>query len=43
MPTERINLIYATRKVTPLVTQILRGDPTASVHRPLLSKVLIEP
>lgn len=42
-PSERIDLIYAIRKVTPLVTQVLKGDPTASEHRPLLSKVLVEP
>ncbi|WP_411093496.1 hypothetical protein [Streptomyces sp. 049-1] len=29
-PTVRIDLIYATRKVAPLVTQVLNGDPTAS-------------
>ncbi|MFI0574625.1 endonuclease/exonuclease/phosphatase family protein [Streptomyces tendae] len=42
-PTERIDLIYATRKVTPLVTEVLKNDPTASDHRPLLSKVLVKP
>ncbi|MFD9025744.1 endonuclease/exonuclease/phosphatase family protein [Streptomyces parvulus] len=42
-PTGRIDLIYTTRKVTPLVTRVLNGDPTASDHRPLLSKVLVEP
>ncbi|MFL9657058.1 endonuclease/exonuclease/phosphatase family protein [Streptomyces sp. PB17] len=42
-PTERIDLIYATRKVTPLVTEVLKDDPTASDHRPLLSKVLVKP
>ncbi|MEV5667028.1 endonuclease/exonuclease/phosphatase family protein [Streptomyces flaveolus] len=42
-PTERIDLVYATRDVTPLVTKVLDDDPTASDHRPLLSKVLVKP
>ncbi|MFI7351305.1 endonuclease/exonuclease/phosphatase family protein [Streptomyces sp. NPDC049936] len=42
-PTERIDLIYATRRVTPLATRVLNDDPTASDHRPLLSKVLVTP
>ncbi|GHB87631.1 metal-dependent hydrolase [Streptomyces anthocyanicus] len=42
-PTERIDLIYATRRVTPLVTQVLKDDPAASDHRPLLGKVLVKP
>ncbi|WP_399895299.1 endonuclease/exonuclease/phosphatase family protein [Streptomyces sp. BBFR51] len=42
-PTERIDLTYAIRKVTPLLTQVLKDDPTASDHRPLLSKVLVTP
>ncbi|MFD5574249.1 endonuclease/exonuclease/phosphatase family protein [Streptomyces cadmiisoli] len=42
-PTERIDLIYATRKVTPLVTRVITSNPTASDHLPLLSKVLVAP
>lgn len=40
-PTERIDLIYTTRKVTPLFTQVVRADPAASDHLPLLGKVLV--
>ncbi|MFJ4467795.1 endonuclease/exonuclease/phosphatase family protein [Streptomyces sp. NPDC089424] len=42
-PTERIDLIYTTRKVTPLLTRVVKNDPTASDHLPLLSKVLVTP
>lgn len=40
-PTERIDVIYTTRKVTPLVTRVVGSDPAASDHLPLLSKVLV--
>ncbi|MEV7992721.1 endonuclease/exonuclease/phosphatase family protein [Streptomyces sp. NPDC086077] len=40
-PTERIDLIYTTREVRPLVTRVIQNDPTASDHLPLLSKVLV--
>ncbi|MFG3138048.1 endonuclease/exonuclease/phosphatase family protein [Streptomyces sp. NPDC048211] len=40
-PTGRIDVIYTTRTATPLVTRVVKGDPVASDHLPLLSKVLI--
>ncbi|MFF4244637.1 endonuclease/exonuclease/phosphatase family protein [Streptomyces sp. NPDC001822] len=40
-PTERIDVIYTTRGVTPLVTRVVGAEPAASDHLPLLSKVLV--
>lgn len=42
-PTERIDAIYTTKRVTPLVTRVVQADPTASDHLPLVSKVLVNP
>ncbi|MEU1618873.1 endonuclease/exonuclease/phosphatase family protein [Streptomyces sp. NPDC005722] len=42
-PTERIDAIYTTRDVKPLVTRVVQADPTASDHLPLVSKVLVTP
>ncbi|MEU9201367.1 endonuclease/exonuclease/phosphatase family protein [Streptomyces sp. NPDC048332] len=40
-PTERIDVIYTTRAATPLVTRVVKADPAASDHLPLLSRVLL--
>lgn len=40
-PTERIDVIYTTGKVTPLVTRVVRVAPAASDHLPLIGKVLV--
>ncbi|WP_326571525.1 endonuclease/exonuclease/phosphatase family protein [Actinacidiphila glaucinigra] len=42
-PTERIDAIYTTGDVKPLVTRVVQADPTASDHLPLISKVLVTP
>lgn len=42
-PTERIDAIYTTDEVKPLVTRVVQADPTASDHLPLISKVLVTP
>ncbi|MEU6339436.1 endonuclease/exonuclease/phosphatase family protein [Streptomyces sp. NPDC046977] len=42
-PTERIDAVYTTRSVQPLVTRVVHADPTASDHLPLLSKVVVAP
>ncbi|MFE5392998.1 endonuclease/exonuclease/phosphatase family protein [Streptomyces sp. NPDC056568] len=42
-PTERIDVIYTTRGVAPLFTRVLKDDPAASDHLPLISKVLVTP
>ncbi|MFB8024852.1 endonuclease/exonuclease/phosphatase family protein [Streptomyces sp. NPDC056465] len=42
-PTARIDVIYTTRGVTPLVTRVVDTEPAASDHLPLLSKVLVGP
>ncbi|MGX1027519.1 endonuclease/exonuclease/phosphatase family protein [Streptomyces sp. SAI-097] len=42
-PTERIDVIYATPKVTPLLTRVVTTRPAASDHLPVISKVVIGP
>ncbi len=40
-PDRRIDYIYASRSVSPLVTRVLDGDPAASDHLPLMSRLLV--
>ncbi len=40
-PDRRIDYIYASRSVQPLVTRVLDGAPVASDHLPLMSRVLV--
>ncbi|MFE3514057.1 endonuclease/exonuclease/phosphatase family protein [Streptomyces sp. NPDC059166] len=40
-PTKRIDVIYTTKDVKPLITRVVSGEPTASDHLPVLSKVLV--
>ncbi|MDX3097761.1 hypothetical protein PV417_25000 [Streptomyces sp. ME19-03-3] len=42
-PTERIDAIHTIDQVKPLVTRVVRTDPTASEHLPLIGKVLVTP
>ncbi|MFJ8870486.1 endonuclease/exonuclease/phosphatase family protein [Streptomyces sp. NPDC102473] len=42
-PTARIDVVYTTGGVIPLVTRVVGSDPAASDHLPLLSKVLVGP
>ncbi|WP_435118598.1 endonuclease/exonuclease/phosphatase family protein [Amycolatopsis thermoflava] len=40
-PDRRIDYIYASRSVSPLVTRVLDRDPAASDHLPLMSRLLV--
>ncbi|MDX3077472.1 endonuclease/exonuclease/phosphatase family protein [Streptomyces sp. MI02-7b] len=42
-PAERIDDIYTTKKVKPLLTHVVHVDETASDHLPLVSKVVVAP
>ncbi|WP_328624272.1 endonuclease/exonuclease/phosphatase family protein [Streptomyces sp. NBC_00353] len=42
-PTERIDDIYTTDEVKPVVTRVLNADPTASDHLPVISRVVVAP
>ncbi|WP_392674835.1 endonuclease/exonuclease/phosphatase family protein [Streptomyces sp. LN785] len=42
-PTERIDDIYTTHKVKPLVTRVVHADPIASDHLPVISRVIVAP
>ncbi|WP_392876034.1 endonuclease/exonuclease/phosphatase family protein [Streptomyces sp. LN499] len=42
-PAERIDDIYTTDEVKPLVTRVVQADPTASDHLPVISKVVVAP
>ncbi|MGY5032618.1 endonuclease/exonuclease/phosphatase family protein [Streptomyces sp. 900116325] len=42
-PTERIDDIYTTDQVKPVVTRVLHTDPTASDHLPVISRVVVAP
>ncbi|MFE5111148.1 endonuclease/exonuclease/phosphatase family protein [Streptomyces sp. NPDC056663] len=42
-PTERIDDIYTTDQVKPVVTRVLHADPTASDHLPVISRVVVAP
>ncbi len=40
-PDRRIDYVYASRSVSPLVTRVLDGNPAASDHLPLMSRLLV--
>ncbi|GHE90543.1 metal-dependent hydrolase [Amycolatopsis deserti] len=40
-PDRRIDYVYASRSVSPLVTRVLDGTPAASDHLPLMSRLLV--